>query len=367
MKAVILCAAKEESLYPFTESKPTALIPVAGKPLIKHVIKDLQEEGVKDIYIVTNHLEEMFKQEFDNYTNVNTVRQENLNGTGAALEECSFIDEDFMVLNGDVVISKNDISRLIKKHKDSSSSATLMATTEDKPEKFGVISITNDKVDRLTEKPEEPENTLVNTGIYGFSPDIFNVLEEMGEEEKDLTEVVQKLIQEEDVHFELADDYWIDIGTVRKLWEADKTKREYIVKETMVEDDAELHENVEILGEAIISSGAEVKPGTVLEGKVFIGENSVIGPNTTLKDTTVNKNSQLRSCDIESTLLFERNIVDPSVHIENSIIAEKTDIKSNTSIRESYIGPRSFIEMNNSVYGVKFVPDARTDLSELSK
>jgi|GEM_PF-447543 len=367
MKAVILCAAKEKSLYPFTESKPTGLIPVSGKPLVKHLITDLKAEGIEDIYIVTNYREEDFVDEFEGYTNVNTVSQEELNGTGGAVETCNFIEEDFIVINGDVVVSQKDIGKLIEKHQETSSSATILATSEETPEKFGVVSITNDKVTNLTEKPEEPESTLVNTGIYAFSPKIFDILEEIDSEDKNLTDAVQRLVDTSDTRFELVEDYWIDIGTLKKLWKADETKREYLIKETEIAEDAEVHEKTSIVGEAIIRPGAEIKPGTVIEGKVFIGENCTIGPNTVLKDTTVTDNSQIRSCDIESSLMFEKSIVDPSVHIENSVIAEETDIKSNTSIRESFIGPRSFIEMNNSIYGVKFVPDARTDLSELSK
>lgn len=366
MKAVIPCAKKEESLFPFTESKPTALIPVAGKPLIKHIIGDLQNLGVDDIYIVTNYKEELFVEEFEEYTNVNTVTQEELNGTGGAVKTCDFIEDDFLVVNGDVVTSKRDIGSLLKKHEETDSSATVLATDDDKPEKFGVLSITNDKVVGLEEKPEEPENSLVNTGIYVFTPEIFSFLDDLGDE-KDLTDAVKELIGKDSTRFELVEDYWIDIGTIKKLWTADKTKREYIIDETRISDKAVFHEDVVILGDAVVEKGAELKPGTVIEGKVFIGENSVIGPNTTLKDTTVDHSCQIRSADIEGSLLFERNIVDSSTHIENSVMAEESDTKSNTTIRESFIGPRSFIEMNNSIYGVKFVPDARTDLSEISK
>ncbi len=367
MKAIIPCAEKEESLYPFTESKPTALIPIAGKPLIKHIISDLQAQGIDDIYIVTNYMEEKFIDEFDGYTNVNTVTQEELNGTGGALETCDFIEDDFLVINGDVVVSENDIKKLIEKHESSDSSATILATTEDKPEKFGVLSIENDRVTKISEKPEEPENPLVNTGVYVFNPEIFDILNSISSEEKNLTEAVQKIVEKDKACFELAEDYWIDIGTVKKLWKADETKRYNLVTETEISEDADIAENVNILGNAVVEKGAEIKPGTVIEGNVFIGENCIIGPNTTLRDVTVNKSSQVRSCGLESTLLFEKNIVDHSTFIENSVIAEESDIKSNTTIRECFIGPRSFIEMNNSVYGVKFVPDARTDLSEISK
>ncbi|MFB6215537.1 MAG: sugar phosphate nucleotidyltransferase, partial [Candidatus Aenigmatarchaeota archaeon] len=311
-------------------------------------------------------LEQEFEEEFDEFTNVNLVTQEELNGTGGAVEACNFIDDDFLVVNGDVIASKNDIESLLDKHESRESDVTVLATEEKKPEKFGVLSIENDRVVSLEEKPEEPENTLVNTGIYVFTPEVFEMLEEM-EGDKSLAEAVSSMIGEKDARFEFVTDYWIDIGSPKKLWKADEVKREYFIDETDISDDAKIHESVVIGGNAVIEADAKVKAGTVLEGKVFIGEGSEIGPNVTIRDSTVNRYSQLRACDIENSVVFEKNVIDPSAYLENTIMGEESEVKSGSVIRESFIGPRSFIEINNSIYGVKFVPDARTDLSEISK
>jgi NDP-sugar pyrophosphorylase family protein len=367
MKAVIPCALKEDSLFPFIESKPTGLIPVAGKPIVRHLISDLEEVGVDEVYLVTSYKEEMFEEEFESDTKVNIVTQEELNGTGGAVEKCGFIDEDFLVVNGDVIVSSEDLQALVDKHENTEDPATILATDEDSPEKFGVLSITNDRVVELEEKPDTPENTLINTGIYVFTPEIFSTLEEIEDGRKDLTDAVQRLISREEARFELVEDYWVDIGSLKKLWKADKVKREFLINETEIDEDAEVHESVEITDKAVVERGAEIKAGTVIEGKTIIGENSRIGPNTTIKDSTIGANSQIRAADIESSVLFEQNIVDSFTSVENCVIAEESDIKSNTVIRESFIGPRSFVEMNNSIYGVKFVPDARTDLGEISK
>jgi len=343
------------------------LLPVAGKPIVKQLVKDLKQIGVDEIYLVTNYREEMFEKEFEDYEDVNTVTQEELNGTGDAVEQCDFIEEDFLVVNGDVIVSEKDLQALVEKHENTDDPATILATDEDSPEKFGVLSITNDRVVELEEKPEDPENTLINTGIYVFTPEIFSVLGEIENEQKDLTDAVQKLIDQKEARFELIEDYWVDIGSLKKLWKADQVKREFDIEETQIDENAKVHESVDITGKAVIESGAEIKAGTVIEGKTVVGENSILGPNTTVRDSTICPNSQVRSADIDSSVLFEKNIVDSFTSIENCVIAEESDIKSNTVIRESFIGPRSFIEMNNSIYGVKFVPDARTDLSEISK
>jgi bifunctional UDP-N-acetylglucosamine pyrophosphorylase/glucosamine-1-phosphate N-acetyltransferase len=219
----------------------------------------------------------------------------------------------------------------------------------------------------VEEKPEKAENPLINTGIYVFQPNIFDAVKNIEAGQKDLTDAVTLLLEEQDGRFEMVEDYWIDIGSPEKLRRADRIKRDYMIMSTEIDETADIHENVEILGDAVVEENAVLKPGTVLEGKVFVGAGSIIGPNTVLKNTTVSRESLIGAANIESSLVFEKNILDATVFVEASVLAEDVDIKPGTVIRESFIGAGSFIDMNNSIRGVQFVPDARTDLSEISK
>lgn len=364
MKAVIPCAKKKEGMFPFSETKPTALLPVRGEPVIKHIVRSLEEIGVDDIYLVTNHLEEQFEERFEEYTNINIVHQEKLEGTADAVKACDFIEEDFFVVNGDVLISGNDLQNLKDKHDESGGKASILAAHEDKPEKFGVLSIRHDQVSKISEKPEEAENSLVNSGIYILDPEIFDTIE--GLNSSSLTDAVSELAETGESYFEMIEDYWIDIGGPRELQKADRLKREEI-SSTEIAPDAEVSQSAEITGDAVIEAGAEVKESTVIEGKCFIGENTVVGPNTVIRDSSIGQGCQVRNAEIDGSIVFEENIFDPFVMIEGCIIGEEGDFKSGSVIRESFIGARSFVDMNNSIRGVKFVPDARTDLSEISK
>lgn len=361
MKAVIPCAKKKESMFPLSETKPTGLMPVGGVPIAKKLIRALEKVGADDIYIVTNHLEEQFEEEFGEYTNINIVHQESLNGTGGAVKACDFIEEEFIVVNGDVMISESDLKRLRDKHSEKDGKACMLATYDDKPEKFGVLSITHDRVDSIVEKPDDAENTLVNSGIYLLEPEVFDSLGNTN----DLTEAVSDIAEAGDAYFEIIEDYWLDIGSPQKLWDADRISREYLSKD--IHSEAETHDESVIEGEAVVEKGAEIKAGTVIEGKCFIGRDAVVGPNAVVRNSSVGPRCQLRDCSVEKTVLFEDSILDSFVSVENSVIGEKSDFKAGSVIKESFIGARSFVEMNNSIRGVKFVPDARTDLSEISK
>ncbi|MFB6190787.1 MAG: sugar phosphate nucleotidyltransferase [Candidatus Nanohaloarchaea archaeon] len=367
MKAVIPAAAKKDSMFPFSESKPTGLMPVGGTPVVRHLVTALQEIGVDDIYLVTSHLEQMFEDEFGEYTNVNIVHQDDLSGTASAVATCDFIEDDFIVVNGDVMVSESDLRSLKQKYEGSDCEAAMLATDENRPEKFGVLSITNDRVSSIEEKPDAAENTLVNTGIYMFSAEIFDRIEELEEDETSITDAVNRVIESGAARFELVEDYWLDIGSPRKLWQADRLEREHSIGSRQVHEDAEVAGTAKLPDEVVVEAGAEIRAGTVLEGKCYIGKDTVIGPGAVVKDSSIGPGCELRNCEVDSCLVFEKTDLDPQVSATRSVIGEEVEVRPGTVIRESYIGPRSFIEMNNSVLGAKFVPDARTDLGEISK
>lgn len=367
MKAVIPCALKEEQLFPFSETLPTGLMPVMGKPIIEHLITSLRSVGVEEILLIANHKEDLLRERFEDERDVQVVHQEEVDGTGSAVQAVGGLEEDFFVVNGDVIVSERDLENLKNKFEATNPKVSMLAAGEDKPEKFGVLSITNDEVTSIDEKPEEPDNSLVNTGIYLFKPELFEVLDRLDEEETSLVDAVKKMADEEEATFELIEDYWVDIGEPRTLKKADAVKREFEINETEIAETAKVHENVEIIGNAIIEGDVELKPGTVIEGDVYVGEGTSVEPNTRLKNSSISKGSIIDAESVKNSLVFEDNIFDPCVCIENSIIGEESEVRSGTVIRGSFIGARSFVDMNNSVRGVKFVPDARTDISEISK
>lgn len=366
MKAVIPCAKKKDSLFPLSETKPTGLMPLKGVKSVNYLIEDLEKIGITEIYLVTNYKERQFKEAYGEYDNVEIVHQDKLEGTAEAINCCNFIEEDFIVVNGDVIISEQDLRNLRNKHKDKKGKITLLGTEENKPEKFGVLSIRDDKVVDLEEKPDDPENPLINTGIYVFSPEIFESINQLKEGEN-LIDAVQNFIKEETAYYELVENYWIDIGSPSKLWHADKIKRETLITEQKISEKAKIEENAIVKEKVEIGKNTVVKSGAVIEGETHIGDNCVIGPNTVIRDSSISENCQIRNAHVEESIVFEENIVDPFTYIEKSIIGEESDFKSGSVVKQSYIGGKSFIEMNNSIRGVKFVPNARTDLSEISK
>ncbi|MFB6200223.1 MAG: hypothetical protein ABEJ83_05040 [Candidatus Nanohaloarchaea archaeon] len=160
-----------------------------------------------------------------------------------------------------------------------------------------------------------------------------------------------------------AENVWIEIGRPEKVIEADRSIRN--LKKPGISEEAEVSDDATVK-DSIVRPGAEIETGAVVKDSL-IGENVKIAENTVVKNSTVMENSFLRSCFVEDSLILEKVGIDPFSHVESCVIDRETSIKSNTTVRESIIGEDSFVEINNSIYGVKFVPNARTDLGEISK
>ena len=70
MKAMIFAAGLGTRLKPFTDHMPKALVPVAGKPMLEHVIHKLKSAGVDEIVINVHHFAQQiidFLKEKDNF------------------------------------------------------------------------------------------------------------------------------------------------------------------------------------------------------------------------------------------------------------------------------------------------------------
>lgn len=168
MKSVIL-AAGESKRFGGLSQKCMGLI--NDIPLLEHNIKLLSKYS-SEVIVVVGHQKESIKEYLGDICRF--VEQKELLGTAYAIGLVrDFVDGDFIVLNGDVLISEEDIVRLIKKDP-----IYISVYPVDKPWKYGVVEASKRSVKNIVEKPakgEEPSN-LINAGIYLFDERIFGAI-----------------------------------------------------------------------------------------------------------------------------------------------------------------------------------------------
>ena len=216
MKAIILTAGEGTRMRPLTTTRPKTMLITGGKPLIQYNIESLRDAGIKDITLVVGYKKEVIKDYFgdgsDFGVKINYAVQDGQLGTAHAIASAEkYIDESFIVLNGDIIVSYDLIRNLIEKYATRTSNdvkSVMTLITVDNPSNYGIVSMENDKIKEIVEKPakgEEPSN-LANAGIYLFSTEIFDAIRKTELSERGEYEITDSLA------IELNEGYtWINI------------------------------------------------------------------------------------------------------------------------------------------------------------
>lgn len=132
---MIFAAGLGTRLKPLTDTMPKALVPVAGKPLLRHVIEKLEKSGFGDIVINVHHFSDQIIQylKANNNFGLNisvSDETERLLDTGGGIKKASSLlgeNEPFLIHNVDI-ISNADLVALYKQHIQSQADATLLVS-----------------------------------------------------------------------------------------------------------------------------------------------------------------------------------------------------------------------------------------------
>lgn len=216
MKAVIVAAGKGVRMLPLTRDKPKPLIEVNGKPFLLHLLERLYAAGFRDqdIAIVVGYKGEKIEEFLAEYNmNITVIVQPALVGTGDAVYHArEFVDEeDFIVVGGDNLFSAEDLLR-IQHHDDF---CYVAGWKVEDPSRYGVLVCKGDVLQEIIEKPKEFVGNLINAGLYKFTPDIFEALEQIEISERgelELTDAISLLAESRKVKVMMLDDYWLDLG-----------------------------------------------------------------------------------------------------------------------------------------------------------
>ena len=129
MQCVILAAGEGSRMRPLTTTRPKVMLPLAGKPILEHLIRNVKEAGISDIIIVVGYKEEAIRDYFGDGTafgvKITYVVQRKQLGTADALRSAEpFVTDTFLMLNGDMVVTVDDLKAVC------GTEAPVMAVTE---------------------------------------------------------------------------------------------------------------------------------------------------------------------------------------------------------------------------------------------
>ena len=242
MKLIILAAGYATRLYPLTLNQPKPLLPVAGKPMMEHVLDNVADiKYIDQAYIVTNA---KFDTHFENwakgyrpdlhfrFTIVNDGSTDDSNKLGAIgdmhLVLTKFaLDDDVIVIGGDNLFSE-DLSAFGDYCKQQNAPVTGVYDVGDLEQikKYNAIEI--DAEDRITffeEKPKAPKSTLTGIALYYYPkatlPLIHQYIEE-GNNPDQPGRLVQWLYPRVPFYVWRVPGLWYDVGSIETLEEANR-------------------------------------------------------------------------------------------------------------------------------------------------
>lgn len=309
MKAILPVAGIGSRLRPHTHTLPKALVHVAGKPILGHILDSLLPVGVDEVVLVVGYFgEKIVDYVQNNYAlKVRVVDQEERLGLGHAIflardhvEET----ESVLIVLGDTIVTA-DLATVLRR-----GVSAIGVKEVDNPSNFGVVQLEGNRIVRLVEKPADPPTNLAVVGVYYIANSglLFDSLETIIQQnikvggEFQLTDALQRMIDAGETMEMFPVEDWLDCGNPDTL----------------------LATNRQLLAEK--GNGHTVNlPGVIIIPPVYIDpaaefDNCIIGPyvsvasgarisNALIRDSIVNEGALVQDILLERSLIGEKAVV----------------------------------------------------------
>ena len=320
MYGVVLAAGRGTRMRPLTDRRPKPLLPVEDRSLLECVF-DTAIDVVDQFVVVTGYrgaaIREAIGDSYRGYP-VTYVRQAEAKGTAHAVAQAEpVVDDDFLVLNGDVIVDAS-LPRALAE-----AEGTAVAATEvPDPRAYGVLSMSEGgSLSGIVEKPDDPPTNLANVGCYAFEPDVFEYIERTPESERgeyEITTTIERLLTDgRRIDVAPYEGTWLDVGRPWELLAANELALGELTESDVsaagtVEDEVHLH------GPVVVEPGARLQSGAYVEGPALIRSGAEVGPNAYIRGATV---------------------IGPNVNIGHSVEIKNSVIMSDASVGHlSYVG-----------------------------
>ncbi|TDO77761.1 UDP-N-acetylglucosamine pyrophosphorylase /glucosamine-1-phosphate N-acetyltransferase [Halanaerobium saccharolyticum] len=383
--SIILAAGKGTRMK---SDKIKVLHPVAGKPIIKHVLNTLDGLNSKIVNVV-GHQKEKVQAELEDLDmwDLNYVVQSEQLGTGHAVKQAeSYIAEHegaVLVLYGDTpLLRKETIAEFVKEHQQNNSDLTVMTAFFDNPEGYG--RIVKDQEGNLTaiveEKDAAPETKKikeVNSGVNCIDSELLqdfiaNMDNNNAQQEYYLTDIIEFAVNKNkkiNTYTVQDADEIIGINSRKQQAEAEQILRSRIIDQHLTNGVTIIDpETTFIDAEVEIEQDVTIYPFNYLEGKTKVAKNTVINQNCKLKNAIIGKNVEILSNTIikESKVgdgtnvgpfayLRPGSIVEDNCKIGDFVELKKTTVKSGAKVPHlCYAGDAEIGERTNIGAGTIF-------------
>jgi len=324
-------AGRGSRLRPHSLTVPKPMIPIAGKPIVHRLVKDIAnvlDDPVDEVAFILGD-PAFFGEEIENSlvelaeslnAKASIYRQDAPLGTGHAIMSAK------ESLSGPAVVAYADT--LIKANftLDKDADAVIWTKKVEKPEAYGVVNLNEkDEIVELVEKPKEFVSDQAVIGIYYFkdSAVLKSKLEEVLDEnlmhggEYQINDGIKKMIADGKIFKTGTVDEWMDCGNKEVTVETNgrilnflKNEGKNLVADSVKKDNSEIIEPCYI-GENVKLKNCKIGPD------VSIGDNCVI-TDSTIKNSLIQTHSTVKNATLNNAMIgnyahFDSNFTEISI------------------------------------------------------
>ena len=361
LSVIILAAGKGTRMK---SSLPKVLHPIAGKPMVEHIIDTAKELDCDNVNLIYGHGADLLKAALSEHS-VNWCLQADQLGTGHAVQQAiPYINdnEDVMILVGDApLISSETLQRLVDAKKEAD--LALLTVHLSDPTGMGRIVRDGDNIKAIVEHkdatPEQREITEINTGMMLMSgSDLKRWLGDLSNDnaqgEYYLTDVIEMAANEgKTIH--AAHPVWErEVEGVNNRVQLSSLERAYQVRnaEALMTAGVSLADpqRIDVRGTLTVGNDVSIDINAVFEGDVVIGNGVTIGPNCVFKNCKIGNNSTIEAYSlIEDATLAEACNVGPYARLRpGANLHKQAKVGNFCEVKKSVIGEGS--KVNHLTY-----------------
>jgi mannose-1-phosphate guanylyltransferase len=247
MKAMILAAGLGTRLRPLTDTRPKALVEVAGRTVLEITLSRLRDSGVREVIVNVHHFPDMilgFLEKNHNFgMQIEISREEVLLDTGGGLKKAAYffledpgsLESPFILHNVDV-LSTIDLRRVVQFHTENQALATLAVQDrktsryllfDEKSRLCGRRSAPDQKDESV--RPSQQAQALAFSGIHVISHRLFGLMSEEGNFSIITSYLRLAAAGEKILAFRADEYYWRDLGSPDNLIQAARDVREGVL------------------------------------------------------------------------------------------------------------------------------------------
>jgi len=352
LDVVILAAGKGTRMH---SSQPKVLHPLAGRPLLRHVVDTARALRAERIVVVYGHGGEQVRSAFDEEGLVFVLQDPQL-GTGHAVQQAApaLQSERTLILYGDVPLTR--VETLERAVLDRDGLSLITAHLEDATGYGRIVRDATGCVVRIVEEsdstPDEKAIREINTGILAAPTTklkawLHGLQDDNAQGEIYLTDIVERAVAERvAIHTLQPSDTWeiLGVNSKQQLAELERVLQreqaaQLLARGVTLLDPA----RIDVRGELTCGQDVSIDVNCIFEGKVILGDGASVGANCVLKDTTVDAGARiLPFCHIDGARIGPDARIGPYARMRpGADLAAHTHVGNFVEIKNARLGEGS--------------------------